>query len=141
MGYKIWCEDLTERIMVLTIADIYGFRWVGGAAPTEWSMNGDDPVGLIFHDDKTVSFEPNLKFFKTFCHYEWISPDKCLDCASSELAPNRPIHPRMCKDGYSEGRIIWDVYCPICSYDFGDKHMNFCPRCGQVIDWNKENIK
>jgi hypothetical protein len=45
-------------------------------------------------------------------------------------------------DGYDEnGALIYDTaYCPVCEHEFeygvNDWESNFCPDCGQALDWS-----
>jgi len=42
-------------------------------------------------------------------------------------------------DGYADGEMVYDVaYCPACDACFEDGYnweVNFCPNCGQRLDW------
>ena len=42
-------------------------------------------------------------------------------------------------DGYADGSMIYDsFYCPSCDYHMEDYEVkNFCPNCGQAIDWTE----
>ncbi len=46
-------------------------------------------------------------------------------------------------DGYSDGHPVYDMYeCPGCGEDYeidGEKY-DFCPNCGQALDWSEEKI-
>lgn len=47
-------------------------------------------------------------------------------------------------DGLDEnGNIIYDTaYCPICHREFEvdyEKWMDYCPKCGQKLDWSEES--
>lgn len=46
-------------------------------------------------------------------------------------------------DGYADGSMVYDTAeCPNCGYtldddfDFDKPHEPYCPRCGQLLDWN-----
>lgn len=44
-------------------------------------------------------------------------------------------------DGYSEGELVLDTWiCPGCGeyYEVDYDHYDFCPKCGQAIDWSDE---
>lgn len=54
----------------------------------------------------------------------------------------RAKKPNIYGDGYDdEGKIIYDMYdCPNCdkSYELDYEEYDFCPNCGQAIDWGEE---
>ncbi len=53
-----------------------------------------------------------------------------------------PKTPYMWGDGYSDGKLVYDMYdCPNCgeSYEIDGAKYDFCPNCGQAIDWREQN--
>lgn len=56
-----------------------------------------------------------------------------IQMAVDKQVPNMPI---MESDGYCpDGYPAWDYYCPRCNYNFEDNEPDYCPNCGQAIDW------
>ena len=43
-------------------------------------------------------------------------------------------------DGYADGEMVYDsFYCPSCDHHMEDYEVkNYCPNCGQAIDWEGE---
>ena len=44
-------------------------------------------------------------------------------------------------DGYSDGHLVYDTWiCPCCGkhYEVDYDDYDFCPECGQCIDWSEE---
>lgn len=44
-------------------------------------------------------------------------------------------------DGYSDGHLVYDTWiCPCCGkhYEIDYDDYDFCPACGQCIDWSDE---
>ena len=44
-------------------------------------------------------------------------------------------------DGYSDGHLVYDTWiCPCCGkyYEVDYDDYDFCPECGQCIDWSDE---
>lgn len=44
-------------------------------------------------------------------------------------------------DGYYDGELVYDMaYCPMChngfEYAINDWGCDYCPNCGQALDWN-----
>ena len=47
-----------------------------------------------------------------------------------------PGTPDRFSDGYCpDGNPVWDYLCPRCGYNFEENETNYCPKCGQAIDW------
>lgn len=50
-----------------------------------------------------------------------------------------PLEPEMISDGNCpEGNPVWDYYCNRCGYNFEDGTPEYCPECGQAIDWRRK---
>ena len=51
--------------------------------------------------------------------------------------------PNIWGDGYDDkGQLIYDMYdCPNCdkTYELDYEKYDYCPKCGQAIDWSDEN--
>lgn len=42
-------------------------------------------------------------------------------------------------DGYADGYPVWEEYCPACDSELdGCSDYDFCPYCGQALDWSEE---
>ena len=54
-----------------------------------------------------------------------------------------PMKPNVYGDGYADGQMVYDMWeCPTCgaSYEIEYDEYDYCPKCGQHIDWgNKRN--
>ena len=55
-----------------------------------------------------------------------------------------PVKVEYESSGYADGHPVYDyAFCPICGYDFEeytkDWQSNFCPECGQRLDWTMDN--
>ncbi len=53
-----------------------------------------------------------------------------------------PKMPYTWGDGYSNGDPVYDMYeCPNCGeeYEIDGGKYDFCPKCGQAIDWSEGN--
>lgn len=59
-----------------------------------------------------------------------------MEIIEMALEKQVPEIPYMEEDGYCpDGHAIWVYSCPRCEYDFEENETNYCPRCGQAIDW------
>lgn len=46
-------------------------------------------------------------------------------------------------DGYSNGQLVYDTWiCPCCGhhYEVDYDDYDYCPKCGQKIDWSDEEL-
>ena len=73
-----------------------------------------------------------------------------MDCvvmktASETYREEKAERPEMYVDGYDrDGNIAYtEWYCPRCymCYEMEYGHYNYCPNCGQKIDWSGEDEK
>lgn len=58
--------------------------------------------------------------------------------ALKKQIPQKPIYQA---DGYSDGELVYDTwFCPNCdtAYEVDIDEYNYCPNCGQAIDWSEE---
>lgn len=75
-------------------------------------------------------------------HDIFISDYKVLNNLIEEyFAKETPRKPFIRKikefDGYNKGRCECDQWLDDCIYN----EMNYCPKCGQKIDWSAKNVK
>ena len=52
-----------------------------------------------------------------------------------------PKKPNLWGDGYADGELVYDMYdCPNCgkSYEIEYEKYDYCPHCGQALDWGEE---
>ena len=82
-----------------------------------------------------------LKIAKT--EVEWDYPLDyaiAIDTAISALEKQIPKKPDYEADGYdNKGELIYDTWiCPNCEkrYEVDYDHYDYCPKCGQAIDWS-----
>ena len=60
------------------------------------------------------------------------------------LSKQVPVVPEYVSDGYApDGSEVYDTaYCPVCEHEFeegvNDWESNYCPDCGQALDWRGE---
>lgn len=68
---------------------------------------------------------------------EWKDKAKKYD---EKETPKKPIRKRIyynCHNGECDKTFFY--YCPVCNFHSIDKdYANFCPNCGQKIDWSDE---
>ena len=62
--------------------------------------------------------------------------EECKEAADKQKA----IKPNLWGDGYYNGELIIDMYdCPNCekSYELECEEYDYCPNCGQKLDWRE----
>ena len=60
------------------------------------------------------------------------------------LSKQIPQTPHYEGDGYSDGELVYDTWiCPTCNgyYELDFENYDYCPFCGQKIDWSDSNGK
>lgn len=68
--------------------------------------------------------------------------DKNLELLEELVERATPKKPDFWGDGYYEGKIIYDHWnCPCCgkTYEVDYDESDYCPSCGQAIDWSVED--
>lgn len=65
-----------------------------------------------------------------------------IDTAIEALEKQMPKKPDYEADGYdNKGELIYDTWiCPNCEnrYEVDYDHYDYCPKCGQAIDWSEK---
>ena len=69
-----------------------------------------------------------------------IAFDMAIEALNKQI-PKKPIY---CGDGYADGKEVNDMAeCPTCDNDDFEEGINnwgcnYCPECGQALDWSDE---
>lgn len=67
---------------------------------------------------------------------------EAIDIAIKSLNKQIPKSPTYDGDGYApDGSFVWDEWlCPHCGsrFEVDIDDYNYCPNCGQCIDWSEE---
>lgn len=85
-------------------------------------------------------YQEAFKYFVSSLHEsEHESEDiKALRELCEKATPKKPSYEG---DGYSDGHIVLDTWiCPCCGkdYEVDYEEYDYCPNCGQAIDWSQE---
>ena len=73
-------------------------------------------------------------------HHAFISDD-VKEMAIVALEKQIPKNPYLSGDGYWNGQLVYDIWdCTNCgkSYEVDYDNYDYCPECGQKIDWKVE---
>ncbi len=99
-------------------------------------VNGKDGCYSIteYQEAKTVA----VQALEEIQQYRTIgTPEECRAAVEKQTA-RRPDYEG---DGYSDGHLVYDTWiCPCCGkhYEVDYDDYDFCPECGQCIDWSDE---
>lgn len=66
---------------------------------------------------------------------------EAIETAKAALEKQIPKSPDYEGDGYSNGELVYDTWvCPCCgqTYEVDYDDYEYCPYCGQHIDWSDE---
>ena len=100
--------------------------------------------------------EINDEIIKKLADYEetGMTPEQVIEmqmdwmamkAASGTYRKEKAERPDVYGDGYDpDGNMIYDAWdCPRCgtSYEIDYDHYDYCPNCGQKIDWSGEDEK
>lgn len=99
-------------------------------------VNGKDGCYSIteYQEAKTVAVQAleEIKQYRTIG-----TPEECRAAVEKQTAKK----PDYEGDGYSDGHLVYDTWiCPCCGkhYEVDYDDYDFCPECGQCIDWSEE---
>lgn len=99
-------------------------------------VNGKDGCYSIteYQEAKTVA----VQALEEIQQYRAIgTPEECRAAVEKQTAKK----PDYEGDGYSDGHLVYDTWiCPCCGKHFEVDYddYDFCPECGQCIDWSDE---
>ena len=66
-----------------------------------------------------------------------VTPEECRAAVEKQTAKK----PDYEGDGYADGHLVYDTWiCPCCGkhYEVDYDNYNYCPDCGQKLDWSDE---
>ena len=96
-------------------------------------------IGKIGRDVEMTN-EKAINTIKHGCIYRDKRGGEALEVAITALEKQMPKKPDLEGDGYDEnGELIYDTWiCPCCGkyYEVYYEEYDFCPKCGQAIDWS-----
>ena len=74
-------------------------------------------------------------------YYENVRDEEDIDLIEEIVKKEIPKKPYFESDGYADGYPVYDTWiCPRCGehYEIECDHYDYCPHCGQRIDWSDE---
>lgn len=97
----------------------------------------------LLHPDTTGEVIMELEYYGGFEAKENVikSIEEACILACEALERQIPKNPYLSGDGYWNGQLVYDIWnCPNCgkSYEVDCDNYDYCPECGQRIDWELE---
>lgn len=115
-----------------------------GQRVTKMKLTADEINTIRIHMNAIKEELWNRGQYKEAWEYQTIV-DKLDDIQPSDdritnaLRKQEPMVPDVYGDGYADGAPVYDTWeCPSCgaTYEIEGQQYDFCPNCGQKIDWN-----
>mgnify|MGYP006876221246 CR=1 FL=1 len=125
------CDHKDEYIEELE-AEIEQYRAIG--TPEECRKSVEICKSMI---ERNITPEDMDMKFEDECISEGFTLKSLLEAGEKQKA-KRPDYEG---DGYSDGHLVYDTWiCPCCGkhYEVDYDDYDFCPTCGQCIDWSDE---
>ena len=107
------------------------------------AMNQYRAIGTIKGYKRTIevskeNYRLYLEYKAKVKTYETIgTPEECRAAVEKQKAKK----PDFEGDGYADGHLVYDTWiCPCCGkhYEVDYDDYDFCPNCGQKLDWSDE---
>lgn len=76
-----------------------------------------------------------------YCHQGGTEVEEAFRVAVEAIEKQIPKKPNLWGDGYFDGEPVFDMWdCPRCgsTYEVDGEEHDYCPHCGQHIDWRTE---
>ena len=115
---------------------------------TQWVDDEEKKVAIPRVDLRSVGHEKCCTRLATY-EDTGLTPEEIrqmraeLELARAVAGLCRAEKPEICGDGYDDsGNLIYDEWkCPRCgkSYEIDYDDYDYCPNCGQKIDWSDED--
>ena len=96
---------------------------------SEYKFHGECSV---FGEALTIA----IKALEENEQYKVLGTVEELRIAKGKQIPKKPTYEG---DGYADGQLVYDTWiCPCCEkhYEVDYDNYDFCPNCGQTIDWS-----
>lgn len=93
-----------------------------------------------------MSLKKSIEILRTLSEDKQLSHDVRCALLQGETALKKQVAkiPEYEGDGYDDdGNLIHDTaYCPYCRHEFEVDYdtPNFCPECGQALDWSESDV-
>lgn len=95
-------------------------------------------VSPLIYKGREEKADTILKMIEELRQYRAIgTPEECRAAMEKQTAKK----PDYEGDGYADGHLVYDTWiCPCCGkhYEVDYDNYNYCPDCGQKLDWSDE---
>lgn len=122
------------KCLIKALEEVQRYRAIG--TPEECRKSVEICKSMIERNITPEDMEEYMKF-EDECISEGFTLKSLLEAGEKQKA-KRPDYEG---DGYSDGHLVYDTWiCPCCGkhYEVDYDDYDFCPTCGQCIDWSDE---
>lgn len=122
------------KCLIKALEEVQQYRAIG--TPEECRKSVGICKSMIERNITPEDMEEYMKF-EDECISEGFTLKSLLEAGEKQKA-KRPDYEG---DGYSDGHLVYDTWiCPCCGkhYEVDYDDYDFCPTCGQCIDWRDE---
>jgi rubrerythrin len=122
------------EMAINALEEVQQYRTIG--TPEECRKSVEICKSMIERNITPEDMEEYMKF-EDECISEGFTLKSLLEAGEKQKA-KRPDYEG---DGYSDGHLVYDTWiCPCCGkhYEVDYDDYDFCPACGQCIDWSDE---
>lgn len=108
----------------------------------EWikELKGSEEILEFYYAESFIkAFDMTIQALEEVQQYRAIGTPEELQAAMEKQIAKKPTYEG---DGYSDGQLVYDTWiCPCCgrSYELDNDDCDYCPNCGQNLDWSEEN--
>ena len=121
-------------VMINALEELQQYRAIG--TPEECQKSVKICKSMIERNITPENMEEHMKF-EDECVKDGFTFNSLLESREKQTA-KKPYYEG---DGYSDGHLVYDTWiCPCCGkhYEVDYDDYDFCPACGQCIDWSDE---
>lgn len=97
------------------------------------------PRGGIIPQKRAEALDVAIQALEEVQQYRVIGTPEELQAAMEKQIAKKPTYEG---DGYWDGQLVYDTWvCPCCgrSYELDYDDCDYCPNCGQNLDWSDLN--
>lgn len=97
---------------------------------------------LMHHPEVSIFHEALSNAIQALEEVQWYRKIGTVDECREAMEKQTSKEPDYEGDGYSNGQLVYGTWvCPCCEqrYEVDYDNYEYCPKCGQHIDWSEEN--
>lgn len=136
-----YCDSEDRHLIGRRTGELYYIHYRGGRI---WILPWGEHIKIKYDAWKEHTYPSKPREINFL---EWLggfvkkecggTPEECRAATEKQTA-KRPYYEG---DGYADGHLVYDIWvCPCCGkrYEVDYDEYDFCPNCGQKIDWSRD---